>query len=219
MNKEEALQIIESLGPKLTDKRRAKIDAVVNGRTRSLVTVIENITDQGNVNACMRSAEAFGCLDFNIIESEGTATFRPGGRVSKGAEKWLDVHTWDSTTECLSKLKADGFQVVVTYLDTDAKPIYDVDFSKPTVIVMGNEHKGASQEALDLADQTVYIPMSGFVESFNISVACALGLQAASLNRGAAHADLSDDDKVILTADYYKRTLPKIAGDNKVSGK
>ena len=189
---------------KPTKERAEKLQRVVAGRTRSLVPVLEHIEDTGNSNACIRSAEAFGCQDVHIIEREG-AKYYKGKRTSSGATKWLDIHKWQDTAECLAALKAKGYQVVVTTLKPGAVPIHQIDFSKPTAIVLGNEHEGVSLEAEALADTLAYIPMGGFVESFNISVACALCLYAAVLQRGGDHADMTDKEQQDLAKNYLER--------------
>ena len=187
-----------------TPARRAKLTGIVAARTRNLVPVLEHIDDTGNSNACMRSAEAFGCQDVHIIESAGTKYYK-GKRTSSGATKWLDIHKWQDTQDCLTSLKGQGFQVVVTTLGEGAVPLNDVDFSRPTAILLGNEHSGASDIAEKLADVRAYIPMAGFVESFNISVACALSLYTAVLQRGSNHADLSAAEQEDLLKDYLDR--------------
>ena len=187
-----------------TNKRIKKVESVVAGRTHNLLPVLEHVEDTGNSNACIRSAEAFGCQDVHIIERTG-AKYYKGKRTSSGATKWLDVHKWQDTATCLNALKQQGYQVVVTTLKPGAVPIHQIDFSVPTAILLGNEHEGASQLAESLADHLAYIPMSGFVESFNISVACALSLYTAVLQRGDNHADMTDKEQQDLVKNYLDR--------------
>ncbi len=108
----------------------------------------------------------------HLIDPPG-AKFKAAKRVSKGAEKWLDVHLHNSPSNSLSELRKDGFKVYATDLNTD-KTIDDLDFSKPIAIVLGNENEGTSKEMIDAVDGTFRIPMFGFSQSFNISVAAAL---------------------------------------------
>ena len=90
------------------------------------------------------------------------------------------------------------------------KPIAEVDFTKPTALVLGNEKDGASREMIEAADHRIIIPMNGFVQSFNISVAGALSLYhiyQQRLMKLGTNADLSFEEKNILKAIYYLRTL------------
>jgi len=122
---------------------------------------------------------------------------------SKGAEKWLDVRRWHSTTDCIAHAKAAGYQVVVTHLREDAVGIDEIDWSKPTAVLLGNELEGVSEEAVEAADMCAVIPMDGFMESFNISVAAALVMYEARSSRLrmlGAHGDLSPEEQRILKA-------------------
>jgi tRNA (guanosine-2'-O-)-methyltransferase len=198
-------QIFEGLSPHMTDHRRDLLAEVVARRTYSVVPVLDGIYDRGNVSACMRSAEALGYQHVHVVESQDG--FKAANRVTQGADKWLDVTKWDQPRPCLEKLRADGYQVVATYLGA-TKPIHEVDFTRPTAIVFGNERDGVSSATLEAADETVIIPMKGFVESFNISVAAAIALFHIMQDRDAAggHSDLSEDEIRILLASYYLRS-------------
>lgn len=164
--------IVERLGRLMTDERRARLDQVVSSRSLRLTAVLENIYDRGNVSAVMRSFEAFGFLRIHLIDAPG-AKFKAANRVTKGAEKWLDVHPYPSPRSSVEQLKHEGYQIWATDLDTD-RSISDIDWSKPTAVVLGNEKDGVSPEMKSLVDGRFRIPMLGFSQSFNISVAGAL---------------------------------------------
>jgi tRNA (guanosine-2'-O-)-methyltransferase len=172
-------QIIDLLPPHMTDERRARLEEVVRRRSKHIVPVLENIHDQGNVSAVMRSSEAFGFLQMYMVDKPG-AKFKAANRVTKGAEKWLDVRPFAAPADAVKDLKSRGYQVWATDLNTPHS-IDTLDFSKPTAIVLGNEHEGVSGEMKALCDGTFRIPMLGFSQSFNISVAAALILYRAHL--------------------------------------
>lgn len=201
--------IIERLLPYLTEQRIERIQSVVAKRSRNVVTVIEGLINLGNVSAVMRSAEALGFFDFHIVEGEHTR-FKNSARTSQGAEKWLNVSRWPTATACVSNLKARGFTLVATHLDDTSVPIDTIDFTRPTALIFGNEQDGVSSEMLALADHRCIIPMAGFVESFNISVAAAVGLYHAyhdRMTRQGFHGDLTESEKTALTAEYYRRSV------------
>ena len=200
--------IVEQLEPYVSDQRRARIETVIDQRTNTVVPVIEGLVNSGNVSAVMRSAEAMGFHQFHIIENNDH--FKHSERTSKGAEKWLLVEKWKTPAECATYFHDHKYNIVVTHLDDSAVPITEIDFTKPTALVFGNEKSGASEHMLSLADQRCIIPMNGFVESFNISVAAAIGFYHAFLDRvqrQGYHGDLSDEEKLKLKAIYYRRSV------------
>lgn len=199
-------QVIQTLEPLLTPERVARIDEVLKARTFSFVPVLENIYDRGNISAVMRSAEAFGFLNMHIIEEEN-APFKAANRVTKGADKWMDVEHYKTPRESISRLKARGFQVFATHLEAPCS-IEEIDFTKKTSVVLGNEKGGVTSEMQKLCDGNVIIPMYGFSQSFNISVAAALiFFHVAMMRKGqmGRTGDLTPEEQGIVRANYYLR--------------
>lgn len=199
--------ILEHIGPLLTEERKAKIDKVVAQRNFATAVVLESVYDRGNISAVMRSAEGMGFGNFHVIETQ--EKFKESARVTQGADKWVEVKKWKTTQDCVKHLKESGYKICVTHLDVKAKPLHEVDFSGPVAFVLGNERDGASPEMVAAADETVIIPMTGFVQSFNISVAGALGLYHISqdrLKKNGNNASLTTEQQDILKAHYYMRT-------------
>lgn len=204
----EPAHIVEGLYEYLTPERRARIEEVLEQRTCRVATVVEGIVDMGNVSAVMRSAEALGFQPFHVVT--GGEQFKNSRRTSQGAEKWLDVFRWDTPSECASYLKEEGFRIVVTHLDEQVVPIDEIDFTRKTAFVFGNEKEGVSAEMVELSDERCVIPMSGFVQSFNISVAAAVALYHARQDRvlrQGTHGDLSAAEKNVLRAVFYLRSV------------
>ena len=202
-----AAQVLELLEPQLTPERQARIRLAVEGRTCNVVPVLEDIYDRGNVSAVLRSAEALGYQCAHVIEMGDK--FKSSARVTQGADKWLDVKRWKSTTECVLELKRLGYRIVSTHLDAKAVPIGEIDFTRPTALVLGNEKDGVSPEMIAASDQTAIIPMMGFVQSFNISVAGAISFYHIMREREhqlGQQGDLSDREKQILRAEFSLRS-------------
>jgi len=209
-------QVIEHLGPLIEDGRKSRIENVVNNRTYSVVPVVEGLYDRGNVAAVCRTSEALGVGAVHIIKPE-TEHYKKSRRSSAGAEKWVEVHRWDTTKDCLTAIKQAGYKILVTSLES-SKPLSDFDWSEPTAVVFGNEKDGVSDVALEMADACIRIPMVGFVESYNISVANALVMYHAYTDRisRGEHGDMTDEEKQILTATFYLRhkwTHQKVLAD------
>ncbi len=194
--------VIEKLQDFITQDRKSKIEEVLKKRSAHFAPVMEGIYDRGNISAVMRSAEAFGFYNFHIIETSNE--FKKSQRVTQGADKWLDVKKWKKTSGCISHLKSSGYQVYSTHLSKDAIPFDELDFSKKTAVVFGNEKDGVSDEALKLSDGNVLLPMSGFTQSFNISVAGALSFQRAYLHN---LPKIGDAEAKMLRALYYFKTI------------
>lgn len=200
-------KIISEIGPLLTPERSRRINEVVAGRNFSIAVVLEDLYDRGNGSAVMRTAEAFGFQKFEIIEKR--EKFKVANRVASGAEKWLHQRHWKTTEACVQKLKAEGYRICVTSLEA-SQPLQEVDWTIPTALVLGNEKEGVSPEMIAASDLRVIIPMSGFVQSFNISVAGALSLYHISEYRKTklgSHADVTEEQMNILKALYYMKTL------------
>lgn len=156
-----------------------------------------------------KCAAAMGIGSLNIIRDVHNDKYKQSTRTSGGSEKWLDVQLFNDTAECINTAKKLGYRVVVTHLRADAVPINKVDWTQPTAIVFGNELDGASDTALALADEAVYIPIDGFVESYNMSVAAALifwEVRQARMQALGSHGDLSPEEQHILKAVMFLRS-------------
>ena len=201
-----AEDIHEHLSPLLTPSRREKIKKVVEARCFHIPVVLEGIYDRGNISAVMRSGEAFGFCNYHVIETQ--ERFKEANRVTQGADKWIETRRWKKTSECVRHLKNSGYRILTTSL-TATKFISEIDWTRPTALVLGNEKEGASSEMLAASDETFQIPMFGFVQSFNISVAGALCLyeiwQSRVFHLGK-NADLTEGERRVLEAIYALRT-------------
>lgn len=202
-----ANRIIEVLGDVIQPDRKERIRSVVAGRTYTIVPVLEGLCDRGNVSAVLRTAEALGYQAVHIVET--AQKFKQANRVTQGAEKWLDINTWEATALCLEHLRARGYRILAADV-RDATPIADIAFDTPAALFFGNEHDGLSGELLAAADERVIVPMPGFTRSFNISVAAALSLYHIYQDRCGRlgqQGDLSEQEQHHLTAWYYAQAV------------
>jgi tRNA (guanosine-2'-O-)-methyltransferase len=166
----------------LTERRLNKIINVVKARQHSLRVVVENVHDPHNVSAIFRTCDAVGVSKISLLYTQ--EKFPKISRISSSsANKWIEKEHFSNTEECFKSLKNEGFKIYSTLLDENAKSIYDIDFTEKVAIVMGNEHRGVSEEAAKLSDGTIYIPMRGMIQSLNVSVATAVTLYEAQRQR------------------------------------
>jgi tRNA (guanosine-2'-O-)-methyltransferase len=166
---------------------------------------MEAFCDAQNVNAVLRTCEAFGVQELHAVEGPMKAYDR-NKKISQNADKWLDVRRWPGTRACLEHLRAEGFAIYATALGDGAGPLEALPFGGKVALVFGNERRGVSPEALALADARYAIPMRGFVQSLNVSVAAAVSLAKAVELRVAArgrHGDLGEAEARALRERFY----------------
>jgi tRNA (guanosine-2'-O-)-methyltransferase len=165
-----------------TKERIQKVKRVLSRRQPDLRIVLEEVTNTHNASAVVRTCDAAGILYLDIISSSGEP-FPVNEAVSTRAEKWLHFNYYHSTTECLEKLKQKGFTIAATFLGNKALPYTMVDYAQPLAVVFGNESEGISEEAQNLADYLIKIPMIGMVQSLNLSVSVGIILYEAVKQR------------------------------------
>ena len=163
------------LSPFLTDARKQRFAEVLGQRTNWVTAVTEDLFDPHNISAVLRSCDGFGIQSAHIIEVNNPYRVSPG--VAKGAAKWLDIERHTDTTHALRDLKYRGFAICCTTPHTDDTTPEELPLDRPVALVFGSEGPGITDAARAEADHFVRIPMYGFTESFNISVAAALTLQ------------------------------------------
>ncbi len=147
--------------------------SVLERRHDDLVVVIENVHDAHNASAILRSCDVFGIGRVALVYTNQEFPQISSGVAAK-VEKWLAIERFDSAQACVEALHREGFTVYATALTDDAEDYLAIDFSGPTAFVLGNERAGCSAEMVALADGALIIPMVGFVQSLNVSVAAAV---------------------------------------------
>ncbi|VYS66908.1 unnamed protein product [Arabidopsis thaliana] len=201
-------EVLEAVSPHMMEERTDRFRRVVENRSYSVCLVVEGLSDFGNISAAFRSADALGIQSVHVVSCDSSKRYNGNRHVSMGAEKWLDIEFWDTPKECFKVLKSRGYRIATTHLGMDTVSIYDMDWSCPTAIVVGNEGRGISDEALELSDLRCSIPMNGMVDSFNVSVAAGILMHHAVSDRTTrlgSHGDLSEAEKEILMAEFSLR--------------
>ena len=170
----------------ITEKRKKRIDLVLAKRQKNLTMVMDNIWDPHNVSAVLRSCDAFGVAEVHLYYT--TAQWPDlGKKSSASAKKWIQRTRHIDPKAMVDQLRRDGAQVLRTGFSETARPVMDFDFTRPTAIILSNEHRGTSPELAELVPDEIYIPMQGMVQSFNVSVAAAIILSQAFSQIGRAH--------------------------------
>lgn len=163
----------------MNEQRKQKIATVVQKRQPGLIVVLEDIHDPHNAAAIVRTCDAFGIQNVWFVFGKETP-YNPrsiGKASSSSANKWLDFRVFSSTHECILTLKQKGFTVYTTALSDRALPLDTCVFPQKNIaVIVGNEKSGVSETARSEADAILTIPMLGFVQSLNVSVAAAVVL-------------------------------------------
>ena len=198
----------------ITERRLKRVIETASQRQAGLMMLMEDVHNPHNLMAIARSCDAFGIQNIAFtMEDKNLFDPKQLGKISSAsASKWLDYRIFEhGTRDALTTLKSEGWHIMATWVNPDAKSIYEIDFTEheKLVLMVGNEKEGISQAAIEHADSYMYIPMQGMIESFNVSVAAALTLFEANRQRRASEKDFSLSDEEIreLAGDFVIRAM------------
>ncbi|MBU2566044.1 RNA methyltransferase [Patescibacteria group bacterium] len=158
--------------------REERIAKVKNQRYTDVELVLEQVDDPHNIGAILRSCEAFGIQAVHLLyhQTKPPRLSEIRSTSAASAVKWLTIKKWSSIDDCISDIKKRNLSIYATALDPNGKPHFAYDLTQPLAIIIGNEKDGISTELLSYADHIITIPMRGFVQSLNVSVAAAVVL-------------------------------------------
>jgi len=191
-----------------SEQRTNKITRALQCRQPDLIVVLENIHDPHNVSAIIRTCDSIGVGEVYLVYNYEKFP-KIGKKSSASAYKWVKKKNFRSIDDCYSELRKNGFKIYATCLEGDSHDHWDTDFTGKTAIVLGNEHRGVSEEAWKKADANIKIPMFGMIQSLNVSVATAVILYEISRQRyRAGHYEnhkFSDAEYNNLLNDWLSR--------------
>ena len=182
MNVEEVLKVLEGENYLVEPQRLRKLVDILLRRQKDLILFSENVKNEHNFSAIIRTCDAVGVLNI-YYTYDGKKTKIYNEHITMGSHKWVFLHRVENAVETLKGLKERGFQIVATRLVGNSVHFREVDYTKPTVVVVGNELEGVSEEVASVADYNVVIPMYGMAQSLNVSVATAVILYEAERQR------------------------------------
>lgn len=168
--------------PRETIDEHDLISLIEEKDSPALLLALDEVTDPHNLGACLRVADAAG-VDAVILPSHRSAHLSPTVcKVSCGASEYLPIVRAGNLSRLLDTLKAAGYWVTGTVMDTPTS-IYECDFTRPTVLIMGAEGTGLRRLTAQKCDFLVNLPLNGSVESLNVSVATGICLYEAVRQR------------------------------------
>lgn len=168
----------------MTAERFARLVEVLNLRQPDLTVVSDSVQKGQNLSAIVRTCDAVGIMDVHSALDE--ATFRAHTGTTMGTHKWVETHVYQNVSEPLTKLHSEGYQIVAADTAGSTVDYREIDFTQPTALLLGAEKYGISDTASPFIDKRITVPMLGMVESFNVSVACAIILAEARRQREQA---------------------------------
>jgi tRNA (guanosine-2'-O-)-methyltransferase len=212
MSSEES-KVFDHLSQFVSEHKKSFVDKVLDQRTRHLTVVLENIYQSQNASAVVRTCECLGLQDIHVVEN--TAKYQLNVRVLKGSNKWINLERYrvknvNNTSACFEKLRDNGYRILVADPSSDGIAVEQIDPTEGKIaIVFGNELRGASDYAIQHADQKVRIPMYGFTESLNISVSVAICLSTLlqKLRTSGTDFGLTSEEKNSIRLSWYRKIV------------
>lgn len=205
-------KLLHALYQIITPEKVEKFEQIAANRTRYITVAVENLFQEHNASAVVRSCDCFGIQDLHIIEQ--TNKFSVNRYIALGAGQWVNHYHYSDpqspTLKCIKSLKEKGYKIAATTPHTDAYTINNVPINEPTVFLFGTEQNGLSEEALEVSDYYVKIPMVGFTESFNISVSAALTMNIIRTRleqQSEWEWKLSKEEQTKLKIEWCKRII------------
>jgi tRNA (guanosine-2'-O-)-methyltransferase len=186
-------------------------DRIAAERTNFLTVSLENVYQEHNASAVLRSCDCFGIQQLHVIEKDNQ--YKVQRDIALGAGRWVDMFNYDQggnpTMDCINNLRSKGYRIVATSPHANEKTINDIDISQPMALIFGTERRGISDEVKAAADEFVSIPMYGFTESFNISVSVAITLNVLRqrLEKSSVDWKLTQEEQISLKLKWCRKIL------------
>jgi tRNA (guanosine-2'-O-)-methyltransferase len=214
MIKKEDTDYYNHIAPMLSDRRKDLFDDILKQRTRHFTVILEDLFQKHNTSAIVRSCDIFGVQDVHIIENKYNSYM--SNQVGKGSQKWIDFYRYNekqiNTQDCIDAIKKEGYQLIATTPHNESCLVQDFDITKKSAFVFGVEKEGVSNTMMEQADGFLKIPMVGFTESLNVSVAAAITLQSVTdkLRRSDIQWQLSEEEQFFKKIEWMEKTIKSI---------
>ena len=182
-------------------RRYQRLKQVLDRRQPDLTILTEDVHKPHNLSAIIRTCDAVGVFAVHAVNRHSdTPTF---SQVAQGSEKWVKLHSHPDIKTAIELLQHQNHKIYAAHLSDVAIDYRQVDYTQPTAILLGTEKWGVTEEAAELVDGHIVIPMQGMVQSLNVSVANAVILFEAQRQR--LQAGLYD--RVRLDSATYQQTV------------
>jgi tRNA (guanosine-2'-O-)-methyltransferase len=210
-NAETRKYLLSCFSEMFLDERWNKFVDVVSCRTRHLTVVLEDIFQNHNASALIRTCELTGILDLHFVENQNPYNINPD--IVVGSDKWINIFRYNkqshNTLECYTNLRKEGYKIYATCPNRVGYLPEELPVDEKIALVFGNEGAGLSSIALENADGYLKIPSFGFTESYNISVSLAICVYEllSRIRKNNQNWQLSEEEKEKLLIDYALKSL------------
>jgi len=176
---------------------------VLSRRLIGVHCVVEALHHRHNISAILRTCDALGIHHVHLVAGR---RFKVSQGAARGAERWLQLHRHRTTPDAIAELRAEGLRIYVADLAEGAVTPEGLPIDEPVALWFGAELVGVSDEARAAADGVVTLPMHGFAQSLNVSVAAALALRpVAERIRAAGRGGMPQAQQQALLASWLER--------------
>lgn len=206
------LDLLAYLEGYLTEERKQRFLEVLQHRTKHITIAIEDVYQMHNTSAIIRSCDVFGVQEVHVVEDRFAK--RLDKNIAMGAEKWVDVHRYHNTKDCIANLKQQGYQIIATTPHNDSTLLPEFYPEQKSAIFFGTEKEGLSADVMHQADGYLKIPMVGFSESLNVSVAAAIIIQdlAHKVRTSTVDWQLKETEILEKRMDWTQKSIQHVEG-------
>nr|WP_267917548.1 RNA methyltransferase [Borreliella afzelii] len=203
----DVLKRIDVLSEFITDGKKVRIEEVLSRRTNYLTFVLEDIVQSHNASATIRTGEILGLSDIYVIDKNNKYTLNPD--ITLGSSQWINLNKYKNAKFAIDRLKSDGYSIVATSLSEQSVNLENFSINNKMAVFFGTELTGLSSEVLEAADLCIKIPMYGFTQSYNISVAVAIVMYSLLIRLRESGVDylLNEVEKSNLRLKYYRQVV------------
>lgn len=222
LSKSQKQELTAYMNTFMRDERRDKLNRVLDNRTTHFCVAMEDLFYERNAGAIIRTADGYGIQNIHVIEPKDSFKSKVTNIISKGAEKWVTKTQHDDIKNgakmCIDALRSQGYQIVATSPHKDGHTIHDFDITKKSAFFLGAEKTGISDIVMEEADDYIAMPIYGFTESYNVSVANGILLHELvnRLRKSNVNWELSEEERDDLFLDW---TMKSINSSNMIADK
>lgn len=200
--------------PRISERRLQRLTETLQLRSRYVVPVMEDMFQEQNAGAVVRTAECCGFQEVGIIERNNAYKMASG--IAKGAQKWVDTSIFDARFDAplnsvVDHYRAAGYRLVGACPHSDGHQPETLPIDKPLAVFFGAEKMGLHPQLREQMDAFVAIPMRGFTESYNVSVSAAIVLQQIRqrLEDSGQPFLLNDEERKHVLLEWIIHSIPR----------
>lgn len=171
------------------------VEYTIANKSNGLLIATDHITDTGNLGSLIRTAEFFGAQGLILPKDRSASITDAVHKRSAGGSAYLPVAKVVNLARTLKQLAEKNFWIVGASGESSTN-IYEFDWNRDLVLVVGNEGKGLSRVVKEQCHHLVSIPRLGYLTSLNVSVAAGIILSEIVRQRGSSPRNLLEKNNI-----------------------